>query len=149
MPLCHPMLDSLRRIDHPGLILFTTGTTGKQKAILHDFLPFIRRYDTSRPPLKALRLLLFDHIGGLNTLLHILFNQGHVISIFDRSVNALIDAINEYSVELLSATLGFLRLLSLYPDIKNKISKTVKIISYGTELVDKPTLDRLCNQFHI
>ena len=40
----------------------------------------------------------------------------------------------------------FLRMLSLYPDIK-KNSNSLKIISYGTERMDQPTLDRLCQQF--
>jgi len=35
--LSHPLFDSLRCTGDPGIILFTTGTTGKPKAILHNF----------------------------------------------------------------------------------------------------------------
>ncbi len=32
----HPLLHSLRQRGHAGLVLFSTGTTGRPKAILHD-----------------------------------------------------------------------------------------------------------------
>lgn len=143
----HNLLDTLRGCEHPGLILFTTGTTGRPKAILHDFIPFIDRYSTPRQPLKALSFLLFDHIGGLNTLLHMLFNQGQVVSLKTRTVESVIQCMNEYSIELLPTTPTFLRMLSLYPKIEEKVPKSLKIISYGTERMDQPTLDRLCKQF--
>ncbi len=143
----HQLLDNLRNKKHPGLILFTTGTTGKPKAILHDFIPFIERYKTPRPPLKALSFLLFDHIGGLNTLFHMLFNQGQVVSIKERTLENVVNAINKYSIELLPTTPTFLRMMSFYNDIEKKISDSLKIISYGTERMDQPTLDRLCKQF--
>ena len=143
----HPLLDSLRSKQHPGLILFTTGTTGRPKAILHDFIPFISRYKTPRPPLKAVSFLLFDHIGGINTLLHMLFNLGQIVSIKKRSVESVAKTIQDYSVELLPTTPTFLRMLSLYPGIEEKLGNSLKIISYGTERMDQPTLQRLCDQF--
>ncbi len=143
----HPLLDDLRNQDHAGLILFTTGTTGRPKAILHDFVPFISRYSTPRPPLKALSFLLFDHIGGLNTLLHMLFNQGQVVSIKERTIESVINALQKYSIELLPTTPTFLRMMSLYKGINTKIPKSLKIISYGTERMDQVTLDILCKQF--
>ena len=143
----HPLINGLRKKNHPGIILFTTGTTGKPKAILHDFLPFIERYNTPRPSLKALSFLLFDHIGGLNTLLHMLFNRGQVISLKDRSISSVIEAINKYSIELLPTTPTFLRLLSLCKDVDKRISSSLRIISYGTERMDQPTLNRLCELF--
>jgi len=143
----HPLLDSLRSKEHPGLILFTTGTTGRPKAILHDFIPFISRYKTPRPPLKAVSFLLFDHIGGINTLLHMLFNLGQIVSIKKRSVESVAKTIQDYSVELLPTTPTFLRMLSLYSGIEEKLGNSLKIISYGTERMDQPTLQRLCDQF--
>ena len=143
----HPLLDMLRGREHPGLILFTTGTTGRPKAILHDFIPFISRYKTSRPPLKAISFLLFDHIGGINTLLHILFNLGQVVSIQQRTVASVANIISEFSIELLPTTPTFLRMLSLYPGVEDLMGNSLKIISYGTERMDQPTLVRLCDQF--
>ena len=143
----HPLLDSLRSKGHPGLILFTTGTTGRPKAILHDFIPFIARYKTPRPPFKAISFLLFDHIGGINTLLHMLFNLGQIVSIKERTVESVTQTIKDYSVELLPTTPTFLRMLSLYPGIEEKLGNTIRIISYGTERMDQPTLKRLVDQF--
>ena len=143
----HTLLDYLRNKEHPGLILFTTGTTGSPKAILHDFLPFISRYKTPRPPLKAVSFLLFDHIGGINTLFHILFNLGQIVSIQNRAVGSVVNTIRDNSVELLPTTPTFLRMLSLYPGIETSLGSSLKIISYGTERMDQPTLQRLCDQF--
>lgn len=143
----HILIDKLRVLKHPGLILFTTGTTGLPKAIIHDFIPFIDRYNTPRPPLKALTFLLFDHIGGINTLLHMLYNQGQVVTIKNRTVEEVVNAINKFSIELLPTTPTFLRMLSLYPNIEKKISQSLKIISYGTERMDQNTLDNLCIKF--
>jgi long-chain acyl-CoA synthetase len=143
----HPLLDQLRSKENPGLILFTTGTTGRPKAILHDFVPFISRYQTPRPPLKAVSFLLFDHIGGINTLLHMLFNLGQIVSIEGRTVESVAKTIKDYSVELLPTTPTFLRMLSLNPGIEEKLGSSLKIISYGTERMDQPTLKRLVDQF--
>ena len=73
------LLEKFRLIKSPGIIFFSSGTTGRPKAILHDLSIFLKRYSLPRPAYRTLNFLLFDHIGGLNTLFHTLFNEGRVI----------------------------------------------------------------------
>ena len=144
--ISHPLLDQVRYLDHPGIILFTTGSTGRPKAILHDFMPFVARYATPRPSLRALSFLLFDHIGGINTLLHMLYNQGTVVSIKSRTVQETLRVCRDNEIELLPTTPTFLRLLSYCSGLRQEFPSSVKIISYGTERMDQPTLDYLCKE---
>jgi long-chain acyl-CoA synthetase len=127
-----------------GLVLFSTGTTGRPKAILHDFTLFISRFYTPRPNLRTLAFLLFDHIGGLNTLFHTLFNNGTVICTKNRDMNKIIELCNEFDVELLPTTPTFLRLMLISGIIPEKIPKALKVITYGTERMDEVTLETLC-----
>ena len=137
------LLKELRRRGNPGLILFSTGTTGKPKAILHDFSYFLKRYLTPRPALITLNFLLFDHIGGINTLLHSIFNGGMVVSIEKRTVEEVLRTCDEFKIELLPTTPTFLRMMLMSGLIPYNFPKTVKIITYGTERMDEFTLLKL------
>ena len=88
----HQMIEELRSRGNAGLVLFSTGTTGRPKAILHDFSYFLKRFDTPRPTLRTINFLLFYHIGGINTLLHTLFNRGVVVAPADRSVEGILSS---------------------------------------------------------
>ena len=120
--------------------MFSTGTTGLPKAILHDFNLFLKRFETPRPTYRTLNFLLFDHIGGINTLFHTLFNKGMVIAPKDRNVNTVLDTCFEYNVEVLPTTPTFLRMLLISGLIPKKISSSLKVITYGTEMMDQTTL---------
>jgi acyl-CoA synthetase (AMP-forming)/AMP-acid ligase II len=94
--------------------------------------------------LRTLNFLLFDHIGGLNTLLHTLYNGGTVVALAERTVGAVLEACRRHKVELLPATPTFLRMLLMSGALENDFPASLKVITYGTERMDQPTLDQLC-----
>ena len=140
----HPMIEELRDRGNAGLVLFSTGTTGRPKAILHDFANFLMRFDTPRPTLRTINFLLFDHIGGINTLLHTLFNRGVVVAPADRSVEGILSSCTKYQVEVLPTTPTFLRMMLMSGLIPEEVPASLRVITYGTERMDQPTLDQLC-----
>lgn len=140
----HELVEKLRSDEHAGLVLFSTGTTGRPKAILHDLTLFMQRFETPRPTLKTINFLLFDHIGGLNTLLHTLFNKGTVVAPKSRSVQDILSTCSEHKIEVLPTTPTFLRMMLMSGLIPSGIPASLRIITYGTERMDQPTLDALC-----
>jgi len=139
----HELIENLRQKKDAGLILFTSGTTGRPKAILHDLTLFMKRFETPRPTLRTINFLLFDHIGGLNTLFHTLFNKGTIIVPKSRNVQDVLESCFEHKAEILPTTPTFLRLMLMSNTIPNNIPSSLKIITYGTERMDQPTLDLL------
>ena len=140
----HKFIEKLRTLEHAGLVLFSTGTTGRPKAILHDLTLFLKRFETPRPTLRTITFLLFDHIGGINTLLHTLFNKGVVIAPDYRTVDSILETCRKYTVEVLPTTPTFLRMMLMSGAVPSKVPACLKVITYGTERMDQPTLDELC-----
>ena len=72
----HAVFAELRRREHPGLVLFSSGSTGKHKAAVHDLSALLKKYQVPRHAYRTLVFLQLDHIGGVNTLLYTLSNGG-------------------------------------------------------------------------
>ena len=143
----HELYDELRARRHPGLVQFSSGTSGEPKAAVHDMTFLLEKFELRRPALTALAFLLFDHLGGINTMLHTLANGATLVSTSDRSPEAVCRLIEEHRVELLPATPTFLNLLLLSGAHRRHDLGSLRVISYGAEAMPALTLARLHDAF--
>jgi acyl-coenzyme A synthetase/AMP-(fatty) acid ligase len=139
----HPLYTQIRERAHPGLVLFSSGSSGHPKAAVHDFTGLLEKFKQPRPPQRILNFLLFDHWGGLNTMLHTLSSGGTVLTVSDRSPEGICEAIEDYKIEVLPASPTFLNLLVLSEAYRRHDLSSLKIISYGTEPMAEGTLRRV------
>ncbi|MEV5027396.1 long-chain fatty acid--CoA ligase [Paenibacillus sp. LPE1-1-1.1] len=142
----HPILVDLSNRQEPGLVLFSSGSTGFPKGIVHNFNKLLEKYKKKRNTLRTLAFLLFDHIGGINTLFHTLANGGTVICPRGRTVHDIVSAIEKHRVELIPTTPSFLNLLLLQDAGLNGDLSSLKVITYGTEMMHEKTLIHLCQK---
>lgn len=136
----HDILISLKNRKSPGLILFSSGSTGKSKAAVHDFVPLLEKFKTPRKALKTITFLLFDHIGGVNTLLYILSNAGTIVTVEDRNPENVCRLIEKYDVELLPTSPTFLSMVLISKAYEKHDISSLKIATYGTEAMPESTL---------
>jgi long-chain acyl-CoA synthetase len=142
-PSPHPLTRRLMDLGHPGLVLFSSGSTGKSKAALHDMTALLEKFKVKRHSLRTLTFLLLDHIGGLNTLFYALSNHGTVVSVERRDPDTVCAAVERYRVELLPTSPTFLNLLLLSEAHQRHDLSSLKRITYGTEVMPRSTLERL------
>ncbi|WP_269526929.1 AMP-binding protein [Coraliomargarita parva] len=131
-----------------GLVLFSSGTTGQPKAMLHELRALLDRYQTVQPrDDRTLLLLLFDHIGGLDTAFRSIF-AGAFLAIPDqRTPNAIGQAIQTHAITVLPASPTFLNLLLLAGVQETYDCSSLRIIAYGAEAMPEPLLHRLIHAF--
>ncbi len=139
----NPLTQKLRAEREPGLVLFSSGSTGKSKAALHNFTPLLEKFKVSRNRMVTLTFLLLDHIGGINTLFYTLSNGGTVVSVRSRDPDVVCEAIERYQVELLPTSPTFLNLLLISEAYKRHDLSSLELVTYGTEVMPESTLQRV------
>jgi acyl-CoA synthetase (AMP-forming)/AMP-acid ligase II len=138
----HVLIQKLRNIRHPGLILFSSGTTGESKAAVHDLNKVLEKFRVPRSSMKSVVFLLFDHIGGINTMLYNLSNAGCMVAIQKRTPDNVLQYIEKYGVELLPTSPTFINLVLLSEAYKRYDLSSLKTVTYGTEPMSESTLKR-------
>jgi len=143
----HPHYRALREAAHPGVLLFSSGSTGSRKAVVHDLTRLLAKFEKPRKALRTIAFLQLDHIGGLNTLLHVLATGGCSIFVSDRSPDSVLQSVERYRAELLPTTPTFLNLLLVSGACARHDCSSLNLISYGTEAMQSSTLARLADTF--
>ncbi|MBZ2167598.1 ANL family adenylate-forming protein [Marinobacter sp. F4216] len=139
----HPIYAQLREARQPGLVLFSSGSTGKSKAIVQNLEKLMLKF---RQPRKAMRMLIFlqlDHIGGVNSLLYSLANKGTTIVSDARTPDKVCQAVEQFRAEVLPTSPTFLNLLLLSKAYERFDLSSLKLITYGTEPMQESTLVKL------
>lgn len=144
----HEIIKTLQEKNSSGLILFSSGSTGKPKAMVHNFDNLINSYkDKKEKSLNMIIFLMFDHIGGLNTLLNILSTGSSMIIPENRNPDDICKLIQDYKITVLPSSPTFLNLI-LMSNSHNKYDlSSLKMITYGTETMPDSLLNILKDIF--
>lgn len=144
----HPMIETLQKNQHSGLVLFSSGSTGKPKAMIHNLDTLIDSYSNKRPKaMNMLVFLMFDHIGGLNTLFNALCMGACLIIPKNKEPKTICELIAKYKIMVLPSSPTFLNLILISGEHKNYDLSTLRMITYGTETMQESLLLRLKEQF--
>lgn len=143
----HELMTQLRQKGHPGLVLFSSGSTGRSKAALHDLVGILRKFHVRRHARRAITFLLYDHIGGVNTMLYQLSNGGCCVTLQERTPDAVLRAVQDYRVEMLPTSPTFINLILLSEAYERYDLSSLKLVTYGTEPMPQSTLERFHKLF--
>jgi len=144
----HEMITSLQMSKRSGLILFSSGSTGKPKAMVHDFDNMVEHYKNKKhKSMNMLVFLMFDHIGGINTLLNIFAIGATMIIPQNRDAKEICRLIQEYKIRILPSSPTFLNLILMSKADEVYDLSSLRMITYGTEAMPESLLLRLKKRF--
>lgn len=139
----HEIYDILKERKHPGIVFFSSGSTGESKAAVHDFVHILDKFKQPRKMKRMITFLMFDHMGGINTLLHNLSGGGCVITVRERSPKSVLEIVQNEKVQVLPVSPTFINLMLLSGAYEQFDLSSLETISYGTEVMPESTLEKL------
>lgn len=138
------LIQQLQRARRPGIVLFTSGTTGEPKAAVHDLGLFLGRYVISdRPGVRILPLLFADHVGGIDVYWRALASGATLVRPPDLAPETIARTVKAQGVEVIVASpsqLGFLHAAGV---LEARRFGEVRRIVHGAESMPPALQERL------
>lgn len=144
----HTMMQSIINQNQSGLVLFSSGSTGAPKAMIHNLDTLIDSYKNKKQKnLNILVFLMFDHIGGLNTLFNAISMGATIVLPKNRNPEYIASLIEQHSVHVLPASPTFLNMMLMAKTEEKYNLNSLKMITYGTETMPESLLEKLKLKF--
>ncbi|RBQ32736.1 o-succinylbenzoate--CoA ligase [Arcobacter sp. FW59] len=144
----HDMIEKLITNNNSGLVLFSSGSTGKPKAMIHNLDNLLNSYkDKKEKSMNMLVFLMFDHIGGLNTIFNSLFMGATLIIPKQKDAKNICSLIEKYKIMVLPSSPTFLNLILISGEHEKCDLSSLRMITYGTETMPESLLLKLKNIF--
>ncbi len=148
IPAEHPLIDECLGYGTAGIVMFTSGSTGKSKAVLYRADHLLGKFQKSgKKAHRTLLFLKFDHIGGINTFFAVLAQGGTIVISRSRQAENICRLIQEARVSLLPTTPSFLTMLVMSKFYESHDLSSLEVITYGTEVMPQSTLQAVAKLF--
>jgi acyl-CoA synthetase (AMP-forming)/AMP-acid ligase II len=136
--------DGATDLDDAGVVLFSSGSTGEPKAMCKSLDISINDQELrlGRQTNMAL-LLLFDHIGGLNTLLSGMRKGSHFVAPKERNPTVMARLMQTHSVSVLPCSPTFLNMMYLDGVFEEYDLSSLRMVTYGTERMPEELLKKV------
>jgi acyl-CoA synthetase (AMP-forming)/AMP-acid ligase II len=143
--VCGPRPEIYNALKGPGLVLFSSGTTGKPKGMLYDLDTFIQRVaiQPAQRPIRTALVLVFDHMGGLDALFSLLARGATVVLDPVKNPVELAKAIQTYALNFISVSPSFLALMLAASVDEHYNITSLKTVNYGAEPMPEALLKRV------
>ena len=131
----------------PGLVIFSSGTTGAPKGAVHDVNRLLTKFEAPGKAMRTVGFLLFDHISGIDTALYTLAAGGALICLPGRDPATVSAVIETTKAEVLPTAPSFLNMLLMSGAADRHDLSSLKIITYGGEMMPQGVLERVAAAF--